>query len=110
MLEKTYVVGYVSRFEPTQVWAMGRGVRHWCATPRSHVGTRLHNNTIQPPPWPSGLGRRTPCPCLKLRCAGGREFEPRPGQYSRMSFSSDQVTGTVFPHLKMPFLPNSEFI
>ena len=32
------------------------------------------------------------------------------GQYSRMSFSSDQVTGTVFPHLTMPFLPNSEFI
>ena len=25
----------------------------------------------------------------KLRCAGGREFDPRPGQYSRMSFSSD---------------------
>ena len=25
---------------------------------------------------------------LKLRCAGGREFNPRPGQYSRMSFSS----------------------
>ena len=41
---------------------------------------------------------------------GGREFEPRPGQYSRMSFSSDQVTGTVFSHLKMPFLPNSESI
>ena len=38
------------------------------------------------------------------------EFEPRPGQYSRMSFSSGQVTGTVFPHLNMPFLPNSEFI
>ena len=37
-----------------------------------------------------------------------------PGQgnilYSRMSFSSDQVTGTVFPHLNMPFLPNSKFI
>ena len=33
---------------------------------------------------------------LKLRCAGGREFNPRPGQYSRMSFSSDQVTGKVF--------------
>ena len=32
------------------------------------------------------------------------------GQYSRMSFSSDQVTGTVFPHLTMPFLPNAEFI
>ena len=32
----------------------------------------------------------------KLLCAGGREFNPRPGQYSRMSFSSDQVTGTVF--------------
>ena len=47
---------------------------------------------------------------LKLRCAGGREFDPRPGQYSRMSFSSDQVTGTVFSHLNMPFLPNSEFI
>ena len=43
-------------------------------------------------------------------CAEGREFEPRPGQYSRMSFSSDQATGTVFPHLNMPFLPNSEFI
>ena len=28
--------------------------------------------------------------------------------YSRMSFSSDQVTGTVFPHLNMPFLPNSK--
>ena len=48
--------------------------------------------------------------CLKLRCAGGREFDPRPGQYSRMSFSSEQVTGTVLPHLNMPFLPNSEFI
>ena len=35
------------------------------------------------------VGRRTPWPCLKLRCAGGREFDPRPGQYSRMSFSSD---------------------
>ena len=35
-------------------------------------------------------------PCLKLRCAGGREFNPRPGQYSKMSFSSDQVTGKVF--------------
>ena len=31
------------------------------------------------------------------------EFDPRPGQYSRMSFSPDQVTGTVFSHLKMPF-------
>ena len=31
----------------------------------------------------------------------------RGNNYSRMSFSSDQVTGTVFPHLKMPFLPNS---
>ena len=36
--------------------------------------------------------KQTPWPCLKLRCARGREFEPRPGQYSRMSFSSDQVT------------------
>ena len=45
-----------------------------------------------------------------LRYAGGREFDPRPGQYSKMSFSSDQVTGTVFSHLNMPFLPNSEFI
>ena len=52
----------------------------------------------------------TPGPCLKLRCAGGREFDPRPGPYSRMSFSSDQVTGTVFSHLNMPFLPNSELI
>ena len=47
---------------------------------------------------------------LTPRCAEGREFDPRPGQYSRMSFSSDQATGTVFPHLNMPFLPNSKFI
>ena len=40
---------------------------------------------------------------LTLRRAEGREFDPRPGQYSRMSFSSDQVTGTVFPRLNMPF-------
>ena len=43
-----------------------------------------------------------------IKSAGGSD--PRPGQYSRMSFSSDQVTGTVFSHLKIPFLPNSEFI
>ena len=47
---------------------------------------------------------------LTPRHAEGCEFEPRPGHYSRMSFSSDQVTGTVFPHLNMPFLPNSKFI
>ena len=41
--------------------------------------------------------------------AGGREFNPRPGQYSRMSFPSDQVTGKV-SHLNMHFLQNSEFI
>ena len=46
-------------------------------------------------PWLSGLGRGTPWPCLKLRCVGGREFNPLPGQYSSMSLSSDQVTGTV---------------
>ena len=28
--------------------------------------------------------------------AGGREFDPRPGHYSRMSFSCNQATGTVF--------------
>ena len=28
--------------------------------------------------------------------AGGREFNPRPGHYSRMSFESSQVTGMVF--------------
>ena len=60
--------------------------------------------------WVGPKGCRTPCPCLKLRYAGGREFEHRPGQYSRMSFSSDQVTGAVFPRLNMQFLPNSEFI
>ena len=42
--------------------------------------------------------------------AEGCEFDPMPGQYSRMSFSSDQVTGTVFSHMNMPFLPNSKFI
>ena len=59
--------------------------------------------------WPSGEGRGTHRPCLKLR-AEGREFDPGAGKYSRMSFSSEQVTGTVFSHLKIPFLPNSEFI
>ena len=43
---------------------------------------------------------------LTPRRAEGCEFNPRPGLYSRMSFSSDQVTGTVFPHLNMPFFPN----
>ena len=62
------------------------------------------------PPAMYGHFCLVPRVCLKLQCAEGREFEPRPGQYSRMSFSSDQVTGTVFPHLNMPFLPNSEFI
>ena len=40
----------------------------------------------------------TPCPCLKLRCAGGVVSSIPTGaiNYSRMSFSSDQVTGTVF--------------
>ena len=66
---------------------------------------------MYPPPWPSGKGRGTPSQCLKLRYAEGREFDPRPGQYySRVSLSSDQEAGTVFSHLKMPFLPNSEFI
>ena len=47
---------------------------------------------------------------LTLRRAEGREFDPRPGQYSSMSFSSDQVTGTVFLHLNMPFHPHFKFI
>ena len=34
-------------------------------------------------------------PMFEATCAEGRKFDPRPGQYSRMSFSSDQVTGTV---------------
>ena len=28
--------------------------------------------------------------------AGGHQFEPQPGHYSRMSFWSNQATGTVF--------------
>ena len=47
---------------------------------------------------------------FEATCAGGREFDLRPRQYNRMRFSSDQVTATVFSHLNMPFLPNSEFI
>ena len=50
---------------------------------------------------------------LTLRRAEGREFDPRPGNtffYSRMSVSSDHVTGAVFRHLNMPFFPNSKFI
>ena len=33
--------------------------------------------------------------CYDL-CAGGRGFAPRPGQYSKESFSSNQETGKVF--------------
>ena len=39
-----------------------------------------------------------------------RNFDSIANVFSRMSFSSDQVTGTVFPHLNMPFLPKSKFI
>ena len=38
------------------------------------------------------LSTKYSCPALP----GGREFNPRPGKYSGMSFSSDQVTGKVF--------------
>ena len=38
--------------------------------------------------------------------AGGREFDPRPGHYSRMSF--DQATGTVFSS-ECAFFQNFEF-
>ena len=33
--------------------------------------------------------------------AGGREFDTRPRHYSRMSFQSNQATGTV-SHLNVP--------
>ena len=73
----------------------------------------LTKHNLQTTHNPAGATARTAIRLTRAtqsRCAEGREFEPRPGQYSRMSFSSDQVTGTVFPHLNMPFLPNSEFI
>ena len=38
--------------------------------------------------------------------AEGREFDPRPGHYSRTSFRPNQATGTVFSK----FFQNSEFI
>ena len=83
---------------------------------RPHIRTRIcvrtyvrfRPSTAAVAEW---LGRRTlTLIMLTLRRAEGREFNPRPGQHSRMSFSSDQVTGTVFPHLNMPFFPNSKFI
>ena len=49
-------------------------------------GRRRKGRPKKPPPWPSGQRLGTLWPCLKLRCAEGCEFEPRPGQYSRMSF------------------------
>ena len=56
-------------------------------------------------------GRVDTLTSLKLRCVEGREFDPRPGQYSRMNFSLDPGDWLVrFPHLNMPFLKNSEFI
>ena len=33
---------------------------------------------------------------MKSGCAGGGRFAPRPGQYSKESFSSNQETGKVF--------------
>ena len=41
--------------------------------------------------------------------AGGREFDPRPGHYSRMGFESNRATGTVFSPEYASF-QNSEFI
>ena len=40
---------------------------------------------------------------------GGREFNPRPGHYSRMSFSPTRQL-VRFSHLNVPFFLNSEFI
>ena len=37
---------------------------------------------------PSGKGVATLTMLEAIRCAGGREFNPRPGQYSRVSCSS----------------------
>ena len=66
---------------------------------------------VEPAAVVEWLARRTyTLIMLTSRRAEGREFNPRPGHYSRMSFSPDQVTGTVFPHLNMPFLPNYQFI
>ena len=41
-------------------------------------------------------------PFLKLQYAGGREFDPRPGQYNRMSFFHLTRWLVRFPHLNMP--------
>ena len=46
----------------------------------------------------------------RVKAVHRRYGAPTTSIVSRMSFSSDQVSGTVFPHLNMPFLPNSEFI
>ena len=74
-------------------------------------GSIFTNQPFPNRPLPLRLGAyRDTLIMLTLWRAEGCEFDPRPGQYSRMSFSSDQVTGTVFPHLNMPFLPNSKFI
>ena len=55
-----------------------------------HVTELYHDERGDPPDASIQNGCiLLPPPCSKLRCAGGREFDPRPGQYSRMSFSSD---------------------
>ena len=53
------------------------------------------------------LGRGTPWSCWHY---GVRKVVSSIPGRGNMSFSSDQVTGTVFPHLNMPFPPNSKFI
>ena len=73
------------------------GLLNW-ATKHTHKSTmhqskRLHLNRLRGR-MVKGVGHLDHV--LKLRSAEGREFNPRPGQYSRMSFSSNQVTGTVF--------------
>ena len=43
--------------------------------------------------WFQGVGHLGHVEAME---AGSREFDPRPGHYSRMGFESNQATGTVF--------------
>ena len=51
---------------------------------------------ISPPPYGRTSRVWDSLFVMKSGCAGGRGFAPRPGQYSKESFSSNQETGKVF--------------
>ena len=68
---------------------MGKGVGHLGHDEAMEAGGQfsLHGRVVK------GVGHLDHDEAME---AGGRELDPRLGHYSRMSFESNQTTGTVF--------------